>query len=140
MKRSSIPASLFLSVIAIMACSRVASAQEIIINDDTSDASNPTWTLTPQSTPSMFTTNATDGVTSLSTSAPNYQTDVASYIATQGYSVPAGFATTGAGWVFHSNDGTVIVTPANSVSLGDPFVAYSFAFYNSSGSSSSYSM
>ena len=76
-----------------------------------------------------FRTDA-NGVSTLSTSI-NHVSNLAAET-----SLPSQLGLTGAGWVFNTADGTVVIadTPATpAVALGDPSVAYSYYFINTSG-------
>jgi hypothetical protein len=87
---------------------------------------------------------ATD-VSTLSTTSPNYVSNLSSYVPN---GASADFNASGGGWVFQNAEGTVLiadktVSPDGAVvptALGDPFVSYSYFFINSSGVEQNFSM
>ncbi len=115
-KLFSLTVALFLGLAFI----RVGFAQQITIGEGSSALTLGTGDFVTDS----------DGVSTLSTSA-NYVSNLATDTG-----VPVQLDLTGAGWVFNTDAGTVIIadpaaTPA--VALGDPSVSYGYYFVNTSG-------
>jgi hypothetical protein len=107
-----------------------AFGQEVTITEGGTD-----WTLGAND----FNTDA-DGVSTLSESSPNYVDNLATVSSAI---IPAQLGLSGGGWVFNGSEGTVVIanndaTP--SVVLADPFVAYSYYFVNTAGSTQPFSM
>src|SRR5271156_2684416 len=100
MKNSQLLVSL-VGILLVLAFSRPVSAQTLVISDGST--ASP-WVIGSQD----FTTIG-DGVATLSTSDPNYQANLSSYLSTNG--LPASLSNNAAsGWVFSNSMGTVVIS------------------------------